>query len=292
MMQKIRLFDCHTHVLEHGFQKSLKVKETVRAAIAKDLSAICLTDHYPLPSGFHDPTCKKDCAMSLTLYSDYQQEVRKIIKKFGSRIEILKGVEFDWLPEYKLWIKKQIKKWNFDYVIGSVHFLGKIEDGKGRRNFILDYKEEELKKGITFLGGIKPFVKKYYQQIQSMAKSGLFDCIGHLDLIKKYNTGSFFSEDEQWYQSAVLETLEVIKKVNMVVEINTSGLDKKCKKSYPSLWILQEAKKRDIPIAIGSDAHTPETIGRNLEAAVRLAKTAGYLSLVKFINREKKEVVI
>ena len=286
------LFDFHTQTLEHGLNKPLLVEETIYAAIDMGLSAICLTDHYPLPPGFTDPTEEKDCAMPMSWYADYQQEITKAIDKYKGQIEIYRGAEFDWLPEYEDWIKSQVGKWQFDYVIGSVHFVGQISDQKGKRNFIVDYEENEFLKGIASYGGIKPLIFAYYKLVRQMVKSGLFDGVGHIDLIKKYNDGSLFSEKAEWYRQAIFETLGVIADSDMTMEVNTSGWDKKCKSAYPSPWIVNEAFRQNIGLTIGSDGHVPEAIGRNLDKAVLLAKKAGYKKLLKYKKRKRVAAVI
>lgn len=287
---KIKLFDYHTQTLDHGFNKPFRVEETVKTAIDKKLSAICLTDHFPLPSEFGDPTAEKDCTMNLSRYPIYLEKIKEARQKFADKIEILFGAEFDWLPNYQVWTEKQIRAHQFDYVIGSVHFLGITKDKNDRRNFIIDYTKEEFKRGLSFHKDIQSFITKYYSEIQKMAKSKLFDSVGHFDLIKKYNDGSFFSQEEQWYKDLVLATLDIVADTKRVLEINTSGWDKVCKEQYPSLWILKEARKRNIKITIGSDAHVPEDIGKNIDRAIKIAKLAGYDSLVRFKERKIMEV--
>lgn len=292
MRNNIVLFDYHTQVLEHGCNKPLRVEETIEAAIRFGLSAICLTDHYPLPPSFVDPTEEKDCAMSLALYPEYQRKVRLAQEKYKDKIEVAVGSEFDWLPEYIGWTRKQINLWLFDYIVGSVHFLGQIEDKRARRNFLLDYKEEEFKRGIAYYGGIKPLVKAYYGEIQNMTKSKMFDSVGHFDLVKKYNDGSLFSEKEKWYREKVLETLRIIADSEMAIEINTASWDKICQAPYPSEWIVKQAYEKNIPLTIGSDAHTPKAVGKDLDRAVILARQAGYRKLVGFNNRQKIKIPI
>ncbi|MBI2617480.1 histidinol-phosphatase HisJ [Candidatus Gottesmanbacteria bacterium] len=289
---KTKLFDYHTQSLEHGLGKHLRLSETIESAIRKGLSAICLTDHYPFPSEFIDPTPDKTCAMVMEEYKTYQRKVSENIKVYQSKIEVLRGAEVDWLPEYEEWTQKQITRWNFDYCIGSVHFLGQIKDEIGQRNFALDYTKEEFRNGITYYGGIEVLIKKYYAQICRMALSGLFDGVGHFDLVKKFNGGDLFDQSSLWYRKVVEQALDCIQKTGLAVEINTAGLDKKCKEQYPSLWVIYEAQKRDIPITIGSDAHIPENVGRNLGKAIEMAKKMGYTKLVRFKKRQKIEVAI
>ena len=112
------------------------------------------------------------------------------------------------------------------------------------------------------------------------------------DLVKKYNDGDLFSGDETWYREAVVNTLNAISRYGMSIEINTAGFDKKCHEAYPSLWILQEARAKSIPLTISSDGHVPEIIGKNLGSAVELAKAAGYDHLTEYERRQRIAVQI
>ncbi|PIP33195.1 hypothetical protein COV53_01465 [Candidatus Gottesmanbacteria bacterium CG11_big_fil_rev_8_21_14_0_20_37_11] len=287
MKKKRRLFDYHTQTIEHGMNKQLLIKETVKAAIDRKLTAICLTDHYPLPLDFVDSTHD-----DRVYYPDYLETFTIIQKKYKGEIEVLLGAEFDWFSQYTEWIRKEINKYPFDYVIGSVHYLGAIKDDDGERIFCHDFSKEEFMKGFRYFKEIKIIVKKYYKEVRNMVNSKLFDGVGHLDLIKKYNDGGLFDENDKWYKDAVIETLNIIASSGMVMEINTAGLDKPCKAQYPSFWIIKEAYERSIPITIGSDAHVPKNIGKNLDKAVQLAQKAGYKKLVRFVKRRKIEVNI
>ncbi|MEX2007440.1 MAG: histidinol-phosphatase HisJ [Candidatus Levyibacteriota bacterium] len=292
MKEGFRPVDYHTQTIEHGLEKPRLVRETVQAAISVGLSTICLTDHYPLPPTFIDPTDEKDCAMPMADYPVYQEEVRQAMDEFGGQISVRRGAEIDWLPDYADWTREQISNWPFDYVIGSVHFLGKIDDAEGERNYLLDYKESEFLNGVEYFRGIEPLGRAYFQEVRRMVGSGLFDGVGHIDLIKKYNDGSLFSGSEDWYREEVIETLDAVSAAGMSMEINSAGLDKKCQEIYPSPWILRAAHERNIPITIGSDGHTPEGIGRNLERAIEAAKAAGYDQIVEYRQHQKIPLAI
>jgi len=81
--------------------------------------------------------------------------------------------------------------------------------------------------------------------------------------------------------------LDLIKKYRLALEINTSGLDKRVKEQYPSEWISYESYKRKIPITIGSDAHSPEEIGRHFAETTKLLKRIGYKDISYFSKRER-----
>lgn len=275
-MKKIYLFDYHTQSLDHEKGSKLRIEKTIEAAITKGLAAICLTDHFPLPPDFTDLT--KDLRVR---YPEYAEKVLKAKEKYKKDIEVFLGAEFDWLDGYEKWIEGKINQYPFDYVIGSVHYI---------QSFPIDYEKKYFDQAVKEYKGIKRVIQKYYQLIREMAQSKLFDSIGHLDRIKVFNDGTYFRQEEEWYKKEVVNTLDIIAKTIETTELNTSGLYKACREQYPSTWILKETKKRGIDLTLGSDAHVPEKVGRNLETAVKLAKSVGYTSLVRFKQRKKIEV--
>lgn len=284
---KIKLFDYHVQTVDHGDNKPILIKETIESAINYGLDAICLTDHYPLPDGFADAT--HDDRIK---FPDRYYMQTKMRKSYINKIKLFFGAEIDWLPEYEDWIIDEIKKYPFDYIIGSVHFLGKIKDEAGIRNFCHDYSKEEFFKGLKYYGCAIKIVEKYFSEIRNMIKSDLFDCVGHLDLIKKFNDGGIFSDKDDWYRNEVSRTLDLLKQTRVILELNTAGLDNLCNEQYPSNWILKEAKKRNIQVTLGSDAHEPNEVGRNFDRALETLRTVGYKSLVRFEKRKKIEVKI
>lgn len=283
MKSKIKLFDYHTQALAHGENKPILIDDTVRAAVEKGLNSICFTDHFPLPKDYFDPT--NDIRVS---YPEYVEKVLSAKKRFGNRIEVCLGAEFDWIPGYQKWIKKQIDSYPFDFVIGSVHEVYK-ESGE---SIPIDFTREFFDKAVETFATVKNLIITYYKLVKQATVSGLFDCIGHIDRIKVFNDGSLFDEKSQWYEELVLEILDSISSSKLATEVNTSGYDRTCASSYPSVWILQEAFKRNIPLTLGSDAHQPEQIGRYFDQTIELIKKTGYTELVRFINRQKVRIPI
>src|SRR3989344_2181826 len=289
MNKTFKLIDCHTHALEHGVNKEIKVDEMIQSATHKGLEGITLTDHLPLPPGFIDPVPEKDCSMSADKYIEYQKLVKKAVLKYQSQIKVFRGAEVDYLPEYLNWTKTELAKLNLDYAIGSDHFIGTDSNGV---NLILDHGKASFENCLEIYGGIKNLAAEYFKRARDMVKTGIFDSIGHLDVLKKYNiSNEYFSGNENWYKEEVLKTLDILKEYNLALELNSSGFIK-YGEQYPSLWILKEAKKRNVPIILGSDAHLPELIGSNFDQAVQIAKEAGYQAISYFINRKWQEVKI
>ena len=283
------MIDNHIHVKSHkSADAPLLIEETIKSAIQKKLSTITFTEHFTFPKGFIDPSPYKTDSLSTTEYDYLVNQLQKFQIKYADQIEILIGAEVDWLPDYKDEIVKGLKKYNFDYVNGSVHFVGTYIE-KGRNvNLGIDATIDLFKKGVDIYGSTKNFIAEYYKYVQDLVKTGIYDNCAHLDLIKKFNIDSeLFNQKQKWYIDLVEKTLKIIKKYDMSIEINTSGLLKPCNEIYPSFWILEKANKLGIPLTLGSDTHSPEKVGFEIDKAINYAKSAGYKKVCKYINRER-----
>lgn len=117
------------------------------------------------------------------------------------------GVELDFIPNVVRQIGEFIQQYPFDYVIGSVHIVEDriIDSPRFRVNF--------KKIGIDKVYG------KYFSLVQRAASSGLFDIIGHCDLVKLWGFKS-----KRDYTNILADTVERIFEYDLCVEVNTSGL--------------------------------------------------------------------
>lgn len=196
----------------------------------------------------------------------YEAESARLKEKYADKITVLTGYEVDYLPGH---MDPDVLKADVDYLIGSVHFL----DGWGFDNpaFIGGYEERD----------IDTIWKEYFGAVADMAESGLFDIVGHLDLIKVFK---FMPKSDMTpiYRS----TLEAIKASGMSIELNPAGLRKKIGEPYPSPKLLEMAYKMEIPITFGSDAHKPADVGFGSSEIVKIASETGYRKCAVYFGRE------
>ncbi len=195
----------------------------------------------------------------------YLADITELQKRYDGRCSIRKGLEVDYLPKY---LDSRVLDADVDYLIGSVHFLG--DWGFDNPQFIGEYAHQD----------IKECWQRYLRAIYEMAESGLFQIIGHFDLLKIFN-----NPPSESLQQSITQTLCCIKQSGMALEINSAGLRKPIGEIYPSKQILQEAFALKIPITFGSDAHCVEHVGFGRESAFALAKEVGYTTMLDFHNR-------
>jgi histidinol-phosphatase (PHP family) len=201
----------------------------------------------------------------------YHSDVLSAKEKYADRIEILLGYEVDYLPGH---MDERILKADIDYLIGSVHFIDKWSFDNPE--FIGEWKERS----------IDEIWQAYFEATEAMAKTGLFDIAGHLDLIKVFK---FMPQKD--IRLLAQKSLKAIKKQNMVLEINTAGLRKPIVEIYPSRTLLEEAYALDIPITFSSDAHTVDQVGFKYEKAAAIAREVGYTKAVTFRKRDRELII-
>ncbi|WP_022667110.1 histidinol-phosphatase [Desulfospira joergensenii] len=246
------LSDLHTHSLFSDGRASIDTM--AGTAAEKGLKVIAVTDHMPLPF-------ETRYAMDMDKIELYRNQIHQARQKYKDRIKVLAGLEMEFSPELSGWIEPMVNL-GWDHLIASVH--GLFVDGKPH---LINGNRQEFDKALftVFNGDIQSLCRHYFTTLQQAFETGWFDAAGHLDVVKKHNEG-FFRESDPWYRKLVLETLETLKKMNMKMEINTSGLIQFPKEQYPSLWIIRRAVQMGIPLVFGSDSHRPDTLGQSFHA--------------------------
>ncbi len=257
-------YHMHTSRCDHA---DGEMTDYVRKAISCELDEMGFSDHLPLHG---DRGKELGLAMALAELPDYVNDVLELRKLFPE-IRIKLGIEADYTPDSVSYTKDLLKEHDFDYVIGSVHYIGEWAfDHPGERK-TWDSKDVDL------------VYKEYFELLRKSARTLLFDIIGHCDLVKKFG-----NRPNHELLEDLENTAKVFKECGVAVEINTSGLRKPVNEIYPSCEILKVYKRFDIPIVFGSDAHTPGDVGRDFDKAISLAAEAGYDEYVTFENRTMK----
>jgi histidinol-phosphatase (PHP family) len=247
----------HTSLCRHAYGEP---REYVKKALEFGTKYFGFSDHAPM-------NFDKEYRMSFDEMRTYAKTVNELKDEFKDKIEIFFAYEVDFLEGF---MDERIFKEDTDYLIGSVHFL----KGWGFDNpeFIGQYKNKN----------IDEIWSEYFSAIKTLAKSGLFDIVGHLDLLKIFK---YLPKTDM--RILAKEAMIAIKKNNLVVEINSAGFRKPINEQYPSLQLLQMTNELDIPITFGSDAHEVEHIGYKSDEIIRIAKDCGYQSCAVFSKRDR-----
>jgi histidinol-phosphatase (PHP family) len=184
------------------------------------------------------------------------------------------GIEADFVPGAEDRMANLLEAREFDYVIGSVHF---IAEGA------VDMDEYGAwEKGRS----AEEVWRRYFQTIGESAASGLFDVLAHPDLVKYWGRARPLPEGDlrHYYELA----MDGIAQSGIAVEVSTAGLRKRAGEIYPAPAFLQMCLEAGAPIALSSDAHRPQDVGADYDAALELLERLGVSELCVFDHRVRR----
>ncbi|MBY3622237.1 histidinol-phosphatase HisJ [Acinetobacter sp. CUI P1] len=268
--------DYHTHHERCGHAVG-KLEEYVQRGIQLGLQQLGLSDHLPLihvdPASYYP-----EMAMPMAELPRYVEECLTLKERYRGVIDLRVGLEADYIEGYEDQIREILSPYPWDYLIGSVHFLEEWD--------ITDHRQVHGWEGKDEL----QVYRLYYDAVKKSALSGLYDIIGHMDVIKRFGYGPQTPEGKAEVRTLELETLKVIADSGIAMELNASGLSKPCAEMFPAEHLLQEAFKLGIPLTLGSDAHDPAKLGDGLQEARSMLWHTGFRELAVFEGRHRTTV--
>ncbi|WP_238701193.1 histidinol-phosphatase HisJ family protein [Mariprofundus erugo] len=244
------------------------VQEYADAAISLGLREIGMSDHSPMPS-FYD----KPWRMDRSELPDYLQEVERVRDHCRGRLSVRIGLEADFHPGTESYVAEMIDSYAWDYVIGSVHYIG---DWAFDNPDTIDVWDQCV---------IEDAYCDYFDLVARSAQCGLFDIIGHPDLIKKF--GHRAPAGSARVAAAEDRMLQAILKADVAMEISSAGLRKPVGEIYPAAHLIEKAAAMGIPFAFGSDAHSPVEVGHGMDACLSLLQSYGVTSVACFDGRQR-----
>jgi histidinol-phosphatase (PHP family) len=253
--------DLHNHTTRCNHAEGT-IDDYIKRAIELGIDIYGFSEHAPMDFDL-------EYRLLFNHMDEYVSDVLSAKERYKDKIKILLGYEVDYLKGY---MDSRVINADVDYLIGSVHFLNRW--GFDNPAFIGEYKNRD----------IDDIWQEYFDSIEAMAKTGYFNIVGHLDLIKVFN---YIPKKD--IRLIAYNALKAIKKSKMAIELNSAGLRKPAKEIYPSKKLLQIAYELDIPITFSSDAHKIEDIGFGYKEVTEVAKEIGYTKAVTF--EEKQQIM-
>jgi histidinol-phosphatase (PHP family) len=184
------------------------------------------------------------------------------------------GIEMDFVPGREDRIANLLDNREWDYVVGSVHFL---------RDHSVDAEDYSI-----WGTGESPenVWRRYFETVAESARSGLYDIISHPDLVKVWGRAAPVPDGDlrRYYEPAA----EAFADSGVAVELSTAGWRKPVGEQYPAVPFLEMLVDAGCPLALSSDAHTAEQLGFEYERAVELLEKAGVSEIAVFERRERR----
>jgi histidinol-phosphatase (PHP family) len=184
------------------------------------------------------------------------------------------GIEMDFVPGSEDRIGSVLDGRDWDYVVGSVHFL---------RDMSLDTEDYSIWGAGESADRIW---RRYFDTVAESALSGLYDIIGHPDLVKVWGSAAPVPDRDLrfFYEPAV----EAFAEAGVAVELSTAGWRKPVGEQYPAVAFLEMLVDAGCPLALSSDAHEPGQVGFEYERAVELLESLGVREIAVFEGRQRR----
>jgi histidinol-phosphatase (PHP family) len=184
------------------------------------------------------------------------------------------GIECDFVPGAEDRTATLLDAHDFDYVVGSVHFVG---------DAAVDHEGWDVWEGR---GDPDDVWRRYFEALAECAGSGLFDVLAHPDLVKVWGGGRPLPERDPrfFYEPAV----EAIAASGIAVEVSTAGLRKPVGELYPARAFAEMCVEAGAAFALSSDAHRPEDVGFGYDRAVEFLDGLGVGKICVFERRQRR----
>jgi histidinol-phosphatase (PHP family) len=265
------VYDYHVHS-EFSVDCNVPMRDSCEAAIANGITEIAFTDHVE-----HQHT---DLGYGYYRIEDYLASVEAVQAEFTGQLRVLKGAEVDFHTDTSEMVQRFMEQYGreYDFLIGSVHY------GDSAQIIFQEYFEGK---------GIDDVVYPYLDQVESAARTGWFDTIGHLDIPKRYLPKTLRTYEPSRYREPLARLFKTLIESDTAFEINTSGLRQTPKTSMPGPAIVRwYVEAGGSLITTGSDSHAAQTIGSGIPKTLDMLALCGITHIASFKGRERRLVPI
>lgn len=255
------LADYHTHSLCSP-DGSAPLTELAQAAIDVGLDELCLTDH----CDFIDFNGNPDFSFRWT---PIEEQVTKAQMAYDDRLSIKMGLELGEPWEDPELARKLYRHKSADFVLGSVHNLP-LEQG-GTDFYEMKYDSEEL---------CYAALDQYFKSMGILARIDCYDVLAHIIYPLRYmneRDGNHITLEP--YRDTLIKIFKTVIRKGKGIELNTY----RGRTVEDWRWVLRLYKDCGGRIVtLGSDAHTPEDVGRGISEGAELLRELGFLYIATY----------
>ena len=266
------LADIHNHTSHFSPDASMTIDELIRAASERGLSVVGVTEHYEYDNPYQiDDVQVFDMTEYDMIFPIWQA-------KCPEGMTLIKGIEFGYQTHTAAAIDMLASQIKFDVVLLSRHLF---------RNRDVYYSGEDCY-GLPKIDRHKEYIGMMAEMCE---RCNNFDVAAHFDYINRYNPDL---TEHLLYDDCPIEFdrfLEALVTKEKCLEINTKSIykaeERGCTHVMPDPKIIR--RYLDMGgrlISLGSDSHTPDTLGVYFESTIEYLKSLGVKELCYFINRE------
>lgn len=260
------LADYHIHT-NFSDDSAYPLEEVIKDAIKLNIDEICITDHVDygikidLDDNINEIKLRGEQPFTNVDYPKYAEKINNMRKIYGGQINIKMGLECGMQMHTISQYEALFKKYDFDFIILSVH---QVDDK--------EFWTQDFQRGKSQ----KEYNELYYKEMLGLVQNYKnYSVLGHLDLIVRYDEKGIYPFEN--VKPIIEDILKIVIADNRGIEFNTSYHRYGLKDTTPSIEILKLYHKLGGNIiTIGSDSHKPEHLGYKLDEAKEILKSIGF----------------
>jgi histidinol-phosphatase (PHP family) len=258
--------DYHVHP-DYSIDAEGSIDDFCRAAIRVGLREICFTTHYDADparaarEGFMVIDGARQ-PLSDEGIKHYLDDIQRAYAEYGpAGLMVRGGLEFGYYAGCEEHIADVQRSFPLHYRLGAVHSIDE---------HCLCCRDEAPKLFAKF--ALDRLADRYFETLDRAAASGLFDCLAHIDVYRRYGMAHYGEKIKTIHRRRIEKLFATMKKHDVGYEVNTSAIRHGLHEYYPAMEIINAARAAGVRlVALGSDAHRPDQIALDFDTATAVA---------------------
>ncbi len=252
--------DAHMHT-RLSPDSDVAIDSYAQQAVERGIAEIAITDHVDFEPGAP--------AFGYTTFADRERVVRQAAERWGPQgVSIRFGVELTYDRSWEPDLRAHLARHPYDFTIGSVH------------DRVRSVYAPSSVRGWIAGRSLKEVVAPSFDEVEAAARSGLFDAIGHIDVVKRYLYPHVKPADLAGAPELYEPILRALLDSGTALEINTSGLRHPVGETYPARAIVERfGEMGGRAVTVGSDAHRADHFAWAVADGYQHATAAGFEAL-------------
>lgn len=261
-------FHIHTSLSTDGLSS---MEAMVEHGIRLGLTRLCFTEHMDYDNTYDKNPDGTDAF--IVNMNDYLKRFRICKKRYENKIELLFGIELGLQEHLSDYYHTFIKKYPFDFVIGSSHLANGMDP-----YYEVFFENRSVKEAYT----------SYFEAIlKNVTIHNDYDVYGHIDYVVRYGKESKEEFLYTYYADILDSILMTLIEKGKGIEVNTSGFKYDIGGLHPHISILKRYKELGGEIlTIGSDAHETRHLAYKFDKAGSILRDCGFKHYTVFKDRK------
>jgi len=266
------LTDLHNHTRYFSPDATMTIEELIEGARARDIGQIAVTEHYDMDYPHKDE-----------IFTFNLDEYGKTFAKWRAKSEVsggpelLMGIEIGWQAHLSEKIKETAGHLPFDVIILSNHLFKGSDVYYSKDAPLMNQQDRN---------------REYIGNMARMCREiNCFDVAAHYDYINRYipSPDSFVLYED--CPGEFDELFDALISKEKALEINTRSIDKQLSKGskfvFPDPAIIKRYMEMGGKLfTLGSDSHSPETIGIHFKETLQYLSELGVREICHFKGRK------